>query len=147
MNRRDFLKATAGLAAGAAVPAGPGPVIGVDLAAGPDRMAEFGLVRSMVEAQQVVNGNYFAFLSPRQYRDLLDMEARDRWRRAYRAFRVHCRECGMRFRMDPYDVLRDFGKSKVGLREGELGRFEGIKIIESPLYFDGPAPTFRRILP
>ena len=124
MDRRGFLTASAALAATVAAPVGSLPV---------DTAARSGLglsilkqVDGLVEAQQAMNGYYVAFMHPTCLRDLRDAEARDRWRGAYRAWRVASREGYLPY--DPRAVLRDFGKPPFG---GTLGRVEGFNIVES----------------
>lgn len=128
MNRRDFLKATTGIAAGVALPTGTLPV---DIA---EPATAFGLsvlqqVEGFVKAQQAVNGFYYAFMHLRQFRDLLDIEARERWALAYRAFRVASRERFIEY--DPRAVLRDFGRPKSGLLAGEMGLADGVTFIKT----------------
>lgn len=125
MNRRGFLKATTGIAAGAVAPApAGGSLAGGQLASSIIRTVEH------LNAQRELNRCYYwLFCHPRQFRDILDIEARERWALAYRAFRVASRERFIEY--DPRAVLRDFGGSKSGLLAGEIGRVDGVTFIQT----------------
>ncbi len=127
MNRRDFLKATAAITACAAPPAGALSA----LSSAPDPALEvsiFRQIRDYLEAQRELNGYYWLLCHPRQFRDILDIEARERWALAYRAFRVASRERFIEY--DPRAVLRDFGGPQRSTFSGEVGRLNGVQIIE-----------------
>lgn len=145
MNRRDFLKVTAALAANAAAPAIPGEP-GLTVA----RMN--GVVASLMEAERIANnGAYWALLRPEMLDDILKINARDRWYEAWRAWRVACRKGYLD--LDARQVLAHFGRpepvldgdGKGGIVNGityrpyeptpflpcEIGNYQGVRFIES----------------
>lgn len=125
MNRRDFLKLAVALAAFRVpkVNVQAASTIGVDLGAGLDETAFYGIVRNQQNAQRAMNEHYLAFLSPRTYDLLKKEDARSRWYAAWRVWRVACRNGYLD--MSPREILATFG----GPLLGEVGRFEGMQII------------------
>ncbi len=123
MKRRDFLKASAGVAAGIAIP-------GFDLSSRPDETAvaifEFG---SRMRVVTLVPSEYFCFMHPAAIDSLRRSEERGRWTAAWRAYRLARRKNVCRY-LRPHEVLARFGPPSL-MPRGQIGRLGGFRIIET----------------
>lgn len=117
INRREFIRSVGALAVGATFL--------------PDAEAAKGITQeflnNFVKALDFAppDGEYYAFIHPSQYRDLMDMVARDNWRLAYQQWRE-----SKPFPYDPRKILAAFPENQWA-DSVRVGRYEGVKIITS----------------
>lgn len=129
--RRDFLKAGAALAAGAALPLPPEQVWEI----GPT-MTLADLQRILRKAAMPAVDEYVAFVHPSNWRSIREYEARGRWELAYRRYRIARREnvCGY---LPPREIIQRFTEvsdemlddMRAQMRAGEIGRYESFRFI------------------
>jgi hypothetical protein len=120
MNRREFIKA-ASAAAGYSI---VGATVIPHAAASQGITQEF-LNKFVTGLREVPNdGGYSLFIHPSQYRDLLDVVAREKWNDAYREWRKT-----KPFPYEPRRILAEM-KPSLAVAEVEIGRFSGMQFIE-----------------
>lgn len=123
MNRRDFLKASAIGAAALAAPVSLLEAAPVDRLTAESLVSMFDCLAGMSPGM----GPYLMFVHPEVHRKLVEINARDKWQRAYRDYRKNF--TGI---LSPREILAQYGR-KEGLMRGELGQMDGIRIIKTEL--------------
>lgn len=132
MNRRDFLKAGAGLAIAPFAHGGVHTVLteGADPSAG---WATGGIVSRAehLAAQEALNGQYFMFMHPLVAQEFREVELRWKWYCAYRAWRKRLRGLAIMPRdCSPRAILEWYGQElRPAVFECEFGRVEGSRVL------------------
>lgn len=124
MNRREFLRSVGLLAT---LPMAF-PTVSEGQQASPDLLA-------IIRAAQVSpdGSDYFAFIHPCTMKSIREYEVRGAWEFAWRRYRVTRAEglCGY---LEPRAVWERFNQYEDPFKiavSGEIGRFEGVRIIET----------------
>lgn len=121
MDRRDFLKVAAAVPAAAALPAVVEARPVLDLAAAK---------AAMQKVWSYPSGDWYVLIHPQQERDLRDLQARERWKVAHKAWRkdgkppMTCQAV-----LDKYTPVTEWAWPA---RQDEIGSYENIRFIESP---------------
>jgi hypothetical protein len=125
MNRRNFIRSAAALAAATALPTPPSK----DAIA--QAMASLRFV--LEENARLFNDNWMCVIHPSAWVNVREIAARCRWEFAYRRYRIALRD-GRCESLDAREILEQFHDRRatdIGSRplSGELGRIEGIRFI------------------
>lgn len=121
MNRRDFFKAGAALAASAALPNAIANPSGLTL-----EMLR-SLQARLAENAASVAQPYFAIMHPSIVRNLEHTIARDAWYLAYKLYRKQ-RALGIESGLDARAIFTKYAEKPWTMR-GSLGRIDGLQII------------------
>ena len=137
MNRRGFLTfaAAAPLAAAIPVPA-PGALNARFAAQIAAQIAAINSIRRVLIDNAVIaqaGGSYLAFMHPDCWRDIKTYEARGRWRDAWHKYRDARRHGLQEEVLSAQDVMARYAYPAAQPLRGELGSFESVRIIKSPL--------------
>lgn len=146
MKRRGFLATLMGALAAPFVRAD----VAVPLTSKDGEVALAGLrarhARALLDnAYLACNPPYIAFIHPSWLRDIKDLDARGRWRTAWRRYRLARREAVCGYLPSPL-VMERFADAPPPAMNGEIGSVEGIRLIQAGEIYNALGGTFAKPL-